>query len=355
MSKLTTEQLAKYRALDRSAFDFSDTRITDFFARAAEQGYSLDTTGFLAHPGFFQAPHRRDLADADIVMVGSPLDLGAIGLAGARHGPQAIRNASRNYGPVNEHSGEIPFQHCSIIDYGDIEWSATSLDARLEDIYRDFLSIGEAGCYSLNCGGEHTTSFGCLKGLSEAHDDSFGLVHIDAHCDTMASWGGDIINDGSVFRQAVLHGFIDPERTVQIGIRGRSGFLWEFSHDSGMTVITADEVFEKGTGYVMDQTREIVGHEKTYFSFDVDGLDSNHMMGTTGPEPFGLEPRQVRDIIHGAYDLNIIGADMVETNPNRDADGKSAWVAAALYWELLSLLAHTRSKTLPCGHTDWKS
>ena len=169
----------------------------------------------------------------------------------------------------------------------------------------------------------------------------------------MASWGGDTINDGSVFRQAVLHGFIDPERTIQIGIRGRSGFLWEFSHDSGMTVVTADQVFEKGTGYVVDMAREIVGTGKTYFSFDVDGLDSNVMMGTTGPEPFGLTARQVRDIIHGAYGLNIIGADMVETNPNRDTDGKSAWVAAALFWELLCLLASSKSQAGSSGVTRW--
>ena len=353
MTKLTEEQLDKYRALDRPAFDFANESIAAFFQRAAEQGYSLDTTGFLAHPGFFQAPHRRDLGGVDIAIVGSPLDLGAIGLAGARHGPQAVREASRNYGPVNEITGEIPFEQCSIIDYGDVEWSATSLEVRLADIYRVFLELGQAGCYTLNCGGEHTTSFGCLKGLSEAHDDSFGLIHIDAHCDTMASWGGDAINDGSVFRQAVLHGYIDPERTVQIGIRGRSGFLWEFSHDSGMTVITADEVFEKGTAYVIDKAREIVGSEKTYFSFDVDGLDSNYMMGTTGPEPFGLTPRQVRDIVHGAYGLNIIGADMVETNPNRDSDGKSAWVAAALFFELLSLLAASKSAAGETGATKW--
>lgn len=353
MSRLSKEQLEKYRSLDREAFDFADQSVATFFGRAAEQGYSLDTTGFLAHPGFFQAPHRKSLAGVDIAVVGSPLDLGAIGLAGARHGPQAVREWSRNYGPMNDVTGNIPFEQCSIIDRGDVEWSATDLQARLEDIYAVFLELGKAGCYTLNCGGEHTTSFGCLKGLSEAHDDSFGVIHIDAHSDTMASWGGDKVNDGSIFRQAVLHGFIDPQRTVQIGIRGRSNFLWEFSHDSGMTVITADEVFEKGTAYVIDKAREVVGTQKTYFSFDVDGLDSNYMMGTTGPEPFGLTPRQVRDIIHGARGLHIIGADMVELNPNRDSDGKSGHVAAALFFELLCLLADTRAERESCGQTAW--
>ena len=346
MTRLTREQLERYRTLDRQAFDFLDDKLNAFFEKSAAWGYNLDTTGFLPNPGFFQAPHTRDLEGVDIAMVGSPLDLGAIGLSGARHGPESVRRASRNYGPINEHTGEIVFEQANIIDYGDVGWSATDLVTRLEDISQVFLELGKAGVKTLNCGGEHTTSFGCLKGLSNAHEDSFGLIHIDAHCDTMASWGGDKVNDGSVFRQAVLHGFINPENTVQIGIRGRSSFLWEFSHESGMTVISADDVFEKGVQYVIDKAREIVGNRKTYFSFDVDGLDSSVMMGTTGPEPFGLTPRQVRDIIRGCYGLDMVGADMVELNPSRDTDGSCAWVAAALFWELLALLSGGCQKKL---------
>lgn len=344
MAKISAERLAKLRKHDKAAFDFANDAVASFFTRAAEEGYSLDTTGFLAHPGFFQAPHRREASeDIDIAMVGCPLDLGAIGLAGARHGPKALREGSRNYGPVNDVTGAIPFDQCSIVDYGDVEWSCTDLATRVaDDIAGVFEELGAAGIATLSCGGEHTTTYGVLKGLSTAHNDTFGLVHIDAHCDTMAVWGGDRINDGSVFRQAVLDGFIDPERTVQIGIRGRANFLWEFSHDTGMTIISADEVFEKGTQYVIDKTCEIVGQDKAYFSFDVDGLDSGIMMGTTGPEPFGLTARQARDIIHGVRDLNFIGADIVELNPNRDPNGYCTHLAAAIFFELLSLLADSR-------------
>ena len=357
MAKLSAERLAELRKHDKEAFDFADDAVAKFFDRAAEEGYSLDTTGFLAHPGFFQAPHRREASeDIDIAMVGCPLDLGAIGLAGARHGPKALREGSRNYGPVNDVTGAIPFDQCSIVDYGDVEWSKTDLETRVSvDIANTIEGLAAAGAATLSCGGEHTTSYGVLRGLSAAHDDSFGLVHIDAHCDTMASWGGDRINDGSVFRQAVLEGYIDPERTVQIGIRGRSDFLWEFSHDTGMTVISADDVFEKGTQYVIDKCHEIVGGDKAYFSLDVDGLDSSVMMGTTGPEPFGLMPRQVRDIIHGVRGIPFIGADIVELNPNRDPNGYSAHLAAALFFELLCLLADSRVEQLGSKRpTHWK-
>lgn len=347
MAKVSQERLEKYRQLDTGAFAFSNNMVQKFFERAAAQGYNLDPEAHHQHTGFFQAPHRLDPAGADIAMFGCPCDLGAIGLGGTRHGPKAVRERSRFFGPYNDATGLIPFEQCQITDLGDVSWSSASLSVRVqEDIYQLAKTAVEAGAYTLSCGGEHTTSFGVLKAQAEYHDDSFSLIHIDAHSDTMASWGGDAVNDGSIFRQAVLHGFVDPERTIQIGVRGRANILWEFSHDTGMTVISADEVFEKGTDYVMDKVREIVGSDKTYFSFDVDGLDSSYMMGTTGPEPFGLTPRQVRDIILQSREFDIIGADMVELNPNRDQNQMSTHVATGLFFELLCLLADSRVRKM---------
>ena len=356
MAKVSKEKLLKLKQFDRPPLDYQNKAIASFFEQAMQGGYSLDTTGFLQHPGFFQAPHRREsLGDVDIAMVGCPLDLGSIGLVGSRHAPKALREASRNYGPVHDVTGDLPFSHCNIIDYGDVAWSEASLETRVcRDIANTLSSIAADGAATLACGGEHTSTYGILKGLSEAHQDSFALVQIDAHCDTMAAWDGDVVNIGSVFRQAILEGFVEPERAIQIGIRGRSGFLWEFSKDVGMTVITADEVFEKGVDYVNDKVREIVGDAKTYFTLDVDGIDSAYMMGTTGPEPFGLTPRQVRSFIMNAYDLDVIGADIMELNPNRDPNGYAAHLAGALFWELLCMLAHCRKVHGQCrGATIW--
>ena len=59
-----------------------------------------------------------------------------------------------------------------------------------------------------------------------------GMVHIDAHCDTGGIYEGSKFHHGGPFRQAVLDGVLDPERTIQIGIRGGAEFLWEFSYVS---------------------------------------------------------------------------------------------------------------------------
>jgi arginase family enzyme len=355
MAKVDPERLAHYQSLDRGAFEFSNDSVQAFFERAAEQGYALDPEAFHEHPGFFQAPRATPGAEVDIGMLGCPCDLGAIGLAGTRHGPRAVRERSRYFGPYHDVSGAIPFEQCRIADLGDVEFTATNLGTRVaEDIYGFAAKSVATGAATLSCGGEHTTTFGLLKAHALAHDDSLSVLHIDAHSDTMATWGGDAVNDGSIFRQAVLNGYIDPQRTIQIGIRGRSNLLWEFAADTGMTVISADEVWERGVADVLAQVREVVGNERTYLSFDVDGLDSSYMMGTTGPEPFGLSPRQVRDLILGARGLNLVGADMVEFNPNRDPNQMGAHVATGLFWELLCLLADTLTRRGNHQPTEWR-
>ena len=72
------------------------------------------------------------------------------------------------------------------------------------------------------------------------------MVHIDAHCDTSGEYEGAKFHHGAPFRQAVLDGVLDPERTIQIGIRGGAEYLWEFSYESGMTVLHAEDVLPMG-------------------------------------------------------------------------------------------------------------
>lgn len=354
---MSKERMAKYREFDRDLLDIKDAKThTAFLQQAILQGYTLDSTGFVPHPGFFQAPHRRDLNGVDIAMVGCPTDLNGFGgLSGSRHGPRAVREWSRHYGPSHDSTGNSPYMQCNVIDYGDIEWSACNMDMRVNDIYEAFKELAESGITPLACGGEHTITYPIIKALSEVNDhEAFGMIHLDSHCDSLGKLGEDVYHDGMIFRLGVLEGYIDPEHSVEIGTRGRATPMWDFSREAGVTIITADEVYRKGIQYVIDKTREIIGTEPTYFSLDVDVLDSSIMMGTGGMEPFGLTGREVREIILGVRTLNIIGADLVELNPYLDQTDRSSHLAAALFFELLCLLADVREKrTGKSNPTSW--
>jgi len=47
-----------------------------------------------------------------------------------------------------------------------------------------------------------------------------GLIHIDAHCDVNEHMNNCAIAHGTTFRRALEDGCIDPNRVVQIGMRG---------------------------------------------------------------------------------------------------------------------------------------
>ena len=103
----------------------------------------------------------------------------------------------------------------------------------------------------VSVGGDHSISLPILKALGAGRP--LGLVHIDAHGDTSGPFEGAKFHHGGPFRQAVLAGVLDPERTIQIGIRGGAEYLWEFSYASGMTVIHADEVSGLGIERIIEK------------------------------------------------------------------------------------------------------
>jgi guanidinopropionase len=282
------------------------------------------------------APDLTDFGGLDIALVGVPMDLGVTNRAGARFGPRAVREVER-IGPYNHVLGVVPRGECSAADIGDVPMrSRFSLDSSIEDIAAFYARIQAAGVRPISVGGDHSITYPILKALG--HERPVGLVHIDAHCDTMGEIDGSKFHHGGPFRQAVLAGALDPERTIQIGIRGPAEIFWGFSYESGMTVLHIEDVDRIGIEGVVAKAREVVGDGPTYISFDVDGLDPAFTPGTGTPEPGGLTPREAQAILHGLKGIDIIGGDVVEVAPQYDPTSNTAMVGAQMLFEIFSLL-----------------
>jgi agmatinase len=282
------------------------------------------------------APDLPDFGGLDIALVGVPMDLGVSNRAGARFGPRAVRQVER-IGPYNHVLGVVPKAEASAADIGDVPMrSRYSLDSCIEDIETFYRRIHAAGVRSLSVGGDHSITYPILKALGR--NQPVGLVHIDAHCDTMGQIEGSKFHHGGPFRQAVLAGVLDPERTIQIGIRGAAEIFWGFSYESGMTVLHIEDVDRIGIEGVIDKVRAVVGDGPTYISFDVDGLDPAYAPGTGTPEAGGLTPREAQAILHGLGGIDIVGGDVVEVAPQYDPTSNTAMVAAQMLFEIFSLM-----------------
>ncbi|MDP9011357.1 MAG: agmatinase [Pseudomonadota bacterium] len=287
-----------------------------------------------------RAPLASSLDGIDIALIGVPTDLGVTNRPGARHGPREIRNASSLMRGFHLGLGINPYEICRIADVGDVRLSHRyDLEKQVEEIEAFYRKVHAAGIRPVSAGGDHSITYPIFRAI--AANEPIGMVHIDAHTDTWGEFSGSKFTHGAPFRLAVEGGFLDPHRTIQIGIRGGQNFLdgIEFSRSHGMRVVFIEEFAALGVERVIEEARKVVGEGPTYISFDVDGLDPVYAPGTGTPEVGGLTTLEAQRLLRGLRGLNLIGGDVVEVAPPFDPTGNTALVGATMMFEILCLVA----------------
>jgi guanidinopropionase len=335
---MDADKLERLRAryADGGAFDSDDPALR----KAAREVQSPDGKRALPYSGvptLLGLPCAASAAGLDIAAIGVPMDLGVSNRGGARFGPRAVRTIER-IGPYHPTVRAVPKGRVRAADIGDVPFrSRYSLEQSLEDIEQFYTALQAQGVRPLSVGGDHSITYPILKALGRGAP--LGLVHIDAHCDTMGAYDDTKFHHGGPFRLAVLDGVLDPERTIQIGIRGSSNMYWEFSHASGMTVIYMEDFLSMGVEAVIQKAREVVGDQPIYVSVDVDGFDPAYAPGTGTPEAGGLEAREGLALLRGLHGLTVAGADVVEVAPQYDPTTNTSQLAAQLLFEEFALMA----------------
>ena len=293
-------------------------------------------------PTLLDFPYREDWDGLDTVLVGVPMDLGVTNRPGARFGPRALRAIER-VGPYHATFDVIPSKVLRCADIGDVPFrSRFSLEKSIEDIETFYHRIAAADLKPISAGGDHSITYPIMKALGA--ETPLGMVHIDAHCDTAGPYDDEKFHHGGPFRQAVLAGVLDPDRCVQVGIRGSAELAWAFSYDSGMTVIHMDDFHDMGVPAAISLCREKVADGPVYVSVDVDGIDPAYTSGTGTPEVGGLTPLEVQRLLRGLAGLPIVGGDLVEVAPQYDPSANTAHVGATMMFEILGLLADARAR-----------
>ena len=290
-------------------------------------------------PTFLDLPYTEDFSGLDVAVIGVPMDLGVTNRSGARFGPRAVRTIER-VGPYNHALDEIPSAVLKAADIGDVKFrSRFSLKDSIEDIEQFYKELVAAGLKPLSVGGDHSITYPIMKALGE--HEPVGMVHIDAHMDTGGAYEGEKFHHGGPFRQAVLDGVLDPERCIQIGIRGSVEFSGEFSYESGMTVVHAEDIEQCGIDAIITKAKQVISDKPFYISIDVDGIDPAYTPGTGTPEVGGMTPLQVQMILRSLKGLNLVGGDVVEIAPQYDSTTNTAHVVAQLLFEIFTLIAFT--------------
>ncbi len=283
----------------------------------------------------------------DVGFIGVPFDIGTSNRVGARYGPRQIRAESSLLRPFNMSTGAAPFESLQVADLGDCAINTFNLLDSIRIIEEYYDKVVQADIKPLTMGGDHTIVLPILRALRKKFDQPIGIVHVDAHADVNDEMFGEKIAHGTPFRRAIEEGLIDPNRMVQIGLRGTGYSPEDFNwcRNQGIRVVPAEECWHKSLDPLMAEVRTKVGGGPVYISFDIDGLDPSFAPGTGTPEVGGLTVMQGLEIIRGCRGLDIVGGDLVEVSPPYDTTGNTSLVGANMLFEILCVLPGVKYST----------
>lgn len=305
------------------------------FARSGFRGAAYENT-FGGAVSFLRRRYTKDLSRVDLAVTGVPFDQAVSNRPGTRFGPRAIREAStlQTYDPP--YGWDIdPMTDIAMADAGDLAFDyakVSDFPAALRDHARAILAQG-AGMLTL--GGDHYITLPLLEAHAEVHGP-LAVIHFDAHSDTWPEQDESRIDHGTMMYKAIRHGFADPARTVQVGIRTTN------TETMGVTTLDARSVHEQGCAATVARIREVVGQGPVYVTFDIDALDPAFAPGTGTPVWGGLTSAQAAIILRDLAGINMVGGDVVEVNPAYDATGATAIAGAHVAVELACLWAWNR-------------
>jgi agmatinase len=259
-----------------------------------------------------------DREAASYVVVGAPLDATTTFQPGTRFGPDRVRRFAETYDDYDHDTGSY-FSALGVHDAGDVApWD--DVEAYLDHLAAELRSVTFDDAVPLTLGGEHTVTYAGVQAV-----DPDVLVTCDAHLDLRDAYDGNPWNHACVVRRCLDD--LGVDRAVILGARTGSEEEWDRAAEGDVEVVAPEDARAWLDERASDDP---FAGESVYCSVDVDGLDPGFAPGTGTMEPFGLAPREARDLVR-AVAPRADGFDVVEVN-DRD-DGQAAAVAGKLLRE----------------------
>lgn len=274
-------------------------------------------------PGCFIGS-REKYEQAEIVIIGAPMDFTVSFRPGTRQGPQQIRQVSHG---LEEYSVDLDLDLAdyNYYDAGDIILPFGAVQESLRRISLMTAEILAGGKFPLVLGGEHLISYAIIKEVASVHP-GLAVIHFDAHTDLREEFLGERFSHATVMRRVV--DLIGGKNLYQFGIR--SGTRDEFDFARSNINIFVDKVVEP----LIETVPHLKGRP-VYVSMDIDVVDPAYAPGTGTPEPGGCTVREILKAVHLLGELDVVGFDLVEVSPLYDPSERTALLAAKIVREAI--------------------
>ncbi|MEL6869100.1 MAG: agmatinase [Pseudomonadota bacterium] len=260
-----------------------------------------------------------------VCLIGAPHDANSSFLRGTASGPDKIRATMHN-GAANLTAEQgLDLTHEGVLhDAGNMQLQADQAGVMgVEGALRQVLANGQK---PLMLGGDHAVSYPALRAI-HAHHGVVDILHFDAHSDTYPDFDNNRYSHASPFARILEEGLCG--RLVQVGIRTLTAVQTKVieQHAVDCQPWQGDIALWLGLEFA----------RPLYISIDIDALDPAFAPGVSHHEPGGLSSRDVLRVLH-TLKADVVGADVVEYNPTRDAHDMTAMVCVKFVKELAALL-----------------
>ena len=291
--------------------------------------------------GTFMRMQKVDSAEGlDFAIAGAPFDTASSFRSGSRFGPNAIRNISAMMKPNNVIMQVNIMDGLKGGDIGDFNVTPGYIHPTYQAIEEGVANILKENACPIVLGGDHSITLAELRAVAKKYGP-VALVHFDSHSDLCDEVFGQKYNHGTPFRRALEENLIDASHSIQVGMRGS---LYDpdehkMAAELGMKLIPAHKVREMGLETLIKTILERVGEKPCFLTFDIDFVDPAYAPGTGTPEVGGFTSLEALDLVRKIKDLNFVGFDLVEVLPAYDHGEITAYLAANIVFEYLSILA----------------
>jgi arginase len=259
-----------------------------------------------------------------ISLLGIPFDENSSFLTGPAKAPAIIRECifSDSANTASENEFDLK-QTENWSDVGDVEISDSNMF--FENVRSKVITELENGNKVLSLGGDHSVTYPIIDAYAQFYKD-LTIIHFDAHPDLYDDFEGNPMSHASPFARIMEKGLV--KNLIQIGIRTANQHLREQIERFNVTC------FEMKS---MKALPSIMMEGPIYISFDIDALDPAYAPGVSHIEPGGLTVRDALTVIQNIKG-KIVGADVVEYNPNQDFNRITGMVAAKITKEIMDKL-----------------
>lgn len=285
-----------------------------------------------------------ELPEADVCLVGLPLDYGTVlegGRAGAAGAPDAIRRELRRYHKTYNLEHAVSLDALRVADAGNPELRGGEhlrnhalIREQLAALLRQYPRV-------VVLGGSHDGTYSTVRGLYDATGgQAVGGINFDAHADVKDK---PEISSGTPFGKLLREGVLAGPRFTEIGLHSNLNTKEDidFLHEQDAHIVPLAHVQKDGMELYLSRALSRATQDGPAFvSFDLDGCAEAYAPAVSAPSADGFTPRQaVEAAFMAGQNEQVRLFEVVELNPHYDRDNQTARLAATIITAYLTGVA----------------